>query len=296
MGFTADEIALIERMAQGSGLEAAGLFGVMAVESGGQAFARVGERLEPLIRWEGHYFDRMCHHKVRARARALRLSSPRAGAIRNPADQAGRWALYHAAARLDRKAAAMSCSWGVGQVMGAHWKTLGYRDVDELIAEARSGLEGQIRLMLRFIAVNRLDKPLSKRDWRGFARGYNGRAYAKNRYHVRLEAAVLSFEAQARRAGMARQDRLRLPQAEPHHGMPEKQVRLLQASLDGAGHAIRVDGIFGPRTRAALLAFQAERGLVVDGIAGPVTRGALDRVNGWRVLRDWFCDPETLPS
>jgi peptidoglycan hydrolase-like protein with peptidoglycan-binding domain len=39
-----------------------------------------------------------------------------------------------------------------------------------------------------------------------------------------------------------------------------------------------VDGIRGPLTRHAVLAFQRRRGLAVDGIAGPRTRGAL----GWR--------------
>lgn len=38
----------------------------------------------------------------------------------------------------------------------------------------------------------------------------------------------------------------------------------------------RVDGIFGSRVRAAVLAFQAENGLATDGIVGPVTRAALN--------------------
>jgi murein DD-endopeptidase MepM/ murein hydrolase activator NlpD len=39
-----------------------------------------------------------------------------------------------------------------------------------------------------------------------------------------------------------------------------------------------VDGIRGPLTRGAVVAFQRRRGLAVDGIAGPQTRSAL----GWR--------------
>ena len=32
-----------------------------------------------------------------------------------------------------------------------------------------------------------------------------------------------------------------------------------------------IDGYFGPKTRQAVMAFQADQGLVVDGIVGPYT-------------------------
>lgn len=38
-----------------------------------------------------------------------------------------------------------------------------------------------------------------------------------------------------------------------------------------------VDGLPGPRTRAAVVAFQSAAGLVPDGVIGPLTRGALQR-------------------
>lgn len=38
----------------------------------------------------------------------------------------------------------------------------------------------------------------------------------------------------------------------------------------------KADGIFGSRTRAAVLAFQAENGLMIDGLIGPETRNALN--------------------
>lgn len=36
-----------------------------------------------------------------------------------------------------------------------------------------------------------------------------------------------------------------------------------------------IDGIFGPKTKAAVIAYQRSRGLIVDGICGPQTRRAL---------------------
>lgn len=51
----------------------------------------------------------------------------------------------------------------------------------------------------------------------------------------------------------------------------------LQAKLTRAGFSTKgVDGVFGPNTTAAVLAFQRHEGLIADGEAGPVTNAALD--------------------
>lgn len=52
-------------------------------------------------------------------------------------------------------------------------------------------------------------------------------------------------------------------------------VRALQTMLNKAGAKLKVDGIFGPLTDAALRNYQSKNGLVVDGIAGPKTMAKL---------------------
>ncbi len=51
--------------------------------------------------------------------------------------------------------------------------------------------------------------------------------------------------------------------------------RIQQALLEVGIDPGPVDGIFGPKTEAAVLGFQLEKGLVPDGEVGPETAGAL---------------------
>lgn len=97
---------------------------------------------------------------------------------------------------LSKKAALESTSWGLGQVMGAHWEWLGYRTIDDLVAEARGSVSGQARLMLRYIEKAELLEVLKVHDWREFARRYNGPAFARNEYDKRMAEAYQRWQRQ----------------------------------------------------------------------------------------------------
>lgn len=62
-------------------------------------------------------------------------------------------------------------------------------------------------------------------------------------------------------------------------------VKLIQSLLNRIGYnAGPVDGIFGPQTQAAVIAFQRDNGLVPDGIVGPAT---------WRVFERFLLGYDT---
>jgi peptidoglycan hydrolase-like protein with peptidoglycan-binding domain/predicted secreted Zn-dependent protease len=65
------------------------------------------------------------------------------------------------------------------------------------------------------------------------------------------------------------------PEPMLRYGSQSPAVKILQHYLVEAGADIAVDGIFGPITRQAVLAFQQEAGLAVDGIVGPQTWASL---------------------
>ncbi|WP_164743052.1 N-acetylmuramidase domain-containing protein [Mesorhizobium sp. Z1-4] len=247
--------------------EEAALLAVVEVESGGRLYATVAGRQEPLIRWEGHYFDDRLTGEQRAKARALGLAHPSAGRVGNPASQAKRWSqLYLPASRINARAAYESVSWGIGQVMGAHWAWLGYASPAAMLKVLRSGVAGQIEVMVRYIEKAGLVGSLQRLDFAAFARGYNGPAYAKYGYHTKMKRAYERWAG--KRASSAASGMLRM-------GSTGAKVRELQALLVRAGHAVNVDGDFGPATQRALMAFQMTNKLTVDGVAGPETFAAL---------------------
>jgi peptidoglycan hydrolase-like protein with peptidoglycan-binding domain len=74
-------------------------------------------------------------------------------------------------------------------------------------------------------------------------------------------------------------------------GSEGRQVRLLQQAL-----GIKVDGVFGPETEAAVRSFQASRGLSVDGVVGPITGAALRKQITGRALMSDFKSPIAAPA
>ncbi|GAA3337487.1 hypothetical protein GCM10020358_13950 [Amorphoplanes nipponensis] len=66
-----------------------------------------------------------------------------------------------------------------------------------------------------------------------------------------------------------------LPWPMVRQGDKEHPVFTLQYLLRARGKTVTVDGIFGPRTEAAVREWQRQKSIAVDGIVGPHTWGTL---------------------
>jgi peptidoglycan hydrolase-like protein with peptidoglycan-binding domain len=267
MQLTLDQRNAVVVKAGQLGVEAAALFAVVEVESNGIIGELINGRLEPTVRYEGHYFDKLCKTAVRDAARKAGVSAKKAGVIKNPRSQRSRWNLILKASTFDVSAAYQSVSYGIGQVMGSHWKILGYNSIDDLVAHARSGFIGQLDLMCRYIVKFGLLDELRSLDFSGFARGYNGPNYAKYGYHIKLQEAYYAYGG-GNQISAVRSGALRI-------GSKGAGVRDVQALLKLAGYNVEVDGDFGTTTKAAIMQFQRSKGLTADGIVGPKTQQAL---------------------
>lgn len=257
------------RDAERIGVEPAALLAVAEIESAGHVYANVGGRDEPLIRWEGHYFDRRLTGSKRALARKQGLASSTVGGVKNPSSQSARWQIVARASKIDRDAALESISIGLGQVMGAHWARLGFSSPSEMVDHARKGAAEQINLMVRYIEEFGLADELQRLDFEAFTRGYNGPGGIKAGYHTKMRKA---YERRTGRPAVsAASGMLRMGSRGPN-------VRELQALLLRAGYQVKVDGDFGPATKSAVMAFQSDHGIAVDGVVGPETQLAMTAI------------------
>lgn len=96
-----------------------------------------------------------------------------------------------AMARLINDTAALeSASWGAFQIMGFHWRRLGYASVQDFVAAMSASESQQFDAFTRFIETDPvLHKALKARKWAEFAKLYNGPDYLRNLYDTKLQRA-----------------------------------------------------------------------------------------------------------
>ncbi len=273
MAFDSEVISEIRSVAAEQGLDPAALLAIAEVESGGTAYTIVGGERRPVILYEYHVFYRNLPARLREVAVRQDLARRRWKELPYKRTQAARYEQLERACAIHAEAAHMACSWGIGQVLGENYAALGFPSARAMAETAMESVAGQVRVMLAFIAANRLMDELETRDWRGFARIYNG-AGQVDRYADLMERA---YRRHGGTDAPVRDDMmLRV-------GSRGELVRDLQSGLTALGYILQVDGDFGPATRRMVTLFQKENGLVADGIAGPRTLARIEALSGRRL-------------
>ena len=174
--------------AQALGCEVAAVKAVAEVESRGGGFDALRR---PKVLYERHVFARCTVPRGKFDAQSPDVSGFRKpyapGTYGNGEKQYARLAQ---ALLLDRTAALKALSWGMFQILGENHKACGFATVDEFVASMTVSEVEHLKAFVNFIRGDaRLSQAIRKKDWAGFARGYNGAEYAKFQYDTKIAAA-----------------------------------------------------------------------------------------------------------
>ena len=174
---------------------------VYKVESAGQGF--IGDK--PKILFEGHIFWQRLLDKGRDPA-ALSAGNEDILYPRWTREfyvgGAGEWRRLERAEAIDHEAARDSASYGLFQILGEHWKVLGYDSVDAYFDLMCQHERDQLEAFCRFVTKTRagdqtLVDLLRGKRWADFAHAYNGPRYRENAYDDKLRAAYNQYNGAA---------------------------------------------------------------------------------------------------
>ncbi len=168
------------------GVEPAAIRAVVQVESGGAGFSNG----RPLILPEPHWFSRLT--KGRYDATHPTLSYPGWDKTKYPRTQDDRWDQLTRMIALDPDAGFASASYGKFQVMGFNHIACGFSSSMEFALAHGTDEECQLFAFEQFLHSKGLVQHLRALNWAKFAHGYNGPAYAANKYDQRMAAAYRS--------------------------------------------------------------------------------------------------------
>lgn len=178
------------------GVEEAAVKAVASVESQGHGFIKdaTGANV-PKILFERHIMFRRLRDFTPIKSKDMAVKYPDI-VNESPGGYKGglvEWERLDRAIKIDRVSALESASWGSFQILGLHWKALGFNSVQEFVNKAYTE-EGQLDLFVRFVKASpNVLRALKAKDWVGVARAYNGPGYAANKYDIKMKEAYERF-------------------------------------------------------------------------------------------------------
>jgi hypothetical protein len=186
----------LEQAAKELGVDMASIHAIKVVESKGLGFLDDGR---PKILYERHVMRRQMQKngigKIAIQTAATNLPNlvnSKSGDYKGGGQEHYRLSL---AKTIDFNSALESCSWGLFQIMGYHWKALGYKNIHQFVELMYASEGNHWQAFTRFVKADKsLHKALIDKDWAEFTKRYNGPAYKKNRYDIKLQNAYQSYQ------------------------------------------------------------------------------------------------------
>lgn len=225
--------------------DAAYIWTVVEVETAGitQGFGfRIDRR--PQILFERHIFRKYTDGRFDATAPEISGPAGGYGLLAQQYDKLEKALVLCAKANLGVEPALKSASWGMGQVMGFNHEAARFKSAASMVQAMVKSEDAQLAGMVGFLKTNGLAILLQRKDWAGFARGYNGPSYWQNHYDVKLAEQFQRFSSGS---------------------LPNLEMRTAQVALLFLGYAPgKIDGVIGPRTRAAIKTFRIAAGLPAE--------------------------------
>lgn len=183
MNLSKDQITII---AESIGVDYASLMAFISVESGGLGF--VNGRI--VIQFEPAWFRKKAPYAPSGLWRLNKVEN-----------QTQEYKAFSEAFRINPTAAMQSTSWGLGQIMGFHYKLLGYATVNEMVEDFKKGKYQQVLGIAKFIkGTPALLKALRSKNWHLVAVYYNGAGYkaladkyGREPYNISMEKAYIKY-------------------------------------------------------------------------------------------------------
>jgi hypothetical protein len=167
-------------LAKTNGYEPSALRSVILTESSGNGFSDKTGRI--IIQFEPSWFKRKFLDWANHQANHTWQNN-------GVGDQTQEWYAFNDAYSINANAAMESTSIGMMQVMGFHWKDLGFSNVGAMWDYAKISEANQVDLGIRFIkSIPKLNQSLKNKDWKTLAYYYNGAEYKKFNYDTRLKS------------------------------------------------------------------------------------------------------------
>lgn len=154
-------------------IDTAALLAFISVETGGQGFDSKTGKI--LIQFEPVWFKKQAPY------------APSGLWSVNKVDvQAKEWLAFNDAFSKNADAAMQATSIGLGQIMGLHYKRLGYKTVGAMWDDAKKGIKQQIKQLVKFIQTDeKLQSAIEHHNWTDVAEIYNGKGFREvaAKYH-----------------------------------------------------------------------------------------------------------------